>query len=131
METVIKRIIAIMERDNIKAAELARRTGIDRSSISHYLRGDYRPKIENIEKIADALGVTVSYLVGFSDDPKPFDDPELNDLFDKFTRMTQPGSFGPITVSEDEVKIVFQYRKAEPHIQSAVRKLLDIPEDDS
>ena len=129
METVIERIIATMDANGIKAAELSRRTGIDRSSISHWLRGDYLPKMENVEKIADALGVTVSYLVGFSDDPHPLNDPELNKVIDMFTRMTQPGSFGPVEVSADEIRIIYQYRQADPHIQSAVRKLLDIPED--
>ena len=85
--------------------------------------------MENVEKIADALGVTVSYLVGFSDDPHPLNDPELNKVIDMFTRMTQPGSFGPVEVSADEIRIIYQYRQADPHIQSAVRKLLDIPED--
>lgn len=129
METVIERIIATMDANGIKAAELSRRTGIDRSSIYHWLRGDYMPKMENVEKIADALGVTVSYLVGFSDDPHPLNDPELNKVIDMFTRMTQPGSFGPVEVSADEIRIIYQYRQADPRIQSAVRKLLDIPED--
>lgn len=129
METVIERIIATMDANGIKAAELSRRTGIDRSSIYHWLRGDYSPKMENVEKIADALGVTVSYLVGFSDDPHPLNDPELNKVIDMFTRMTQPGSFGPVEVSADEIRIIYQYRQADPRIQSAVRKLLDIPEE--
>lgn len=129
MEHVIKRIKAVMDEKNIKAAELSRRTGIDRSSISHYLSGDYKPKIDKIEKIAEALDVTVSYLVGFSNDPHPTDDPELNKIIDMFTRMTQPDSFGPVTVTPEEFRLLFAYRDADPAIQAAVRKLLDVEAD--
>ena len=126
MNDIIERINSVMKEKGIKPAELARRTGIDRSSISHYLSGDYSPKIDKIEKIADAIGVTVSYLVGFSDDPSPTGDPDLDKIADMFTRMTQPGSFGPVTVSDDEMTVVMAYRHADPAIQAAVRKLLDI-----
>ena len=126
MKKIIERIREVMEKKGITAAEISRRSGIDRSSLSHYLSGDYKPKTENLKKIADALGVTLSYLVGLSDDPAPTDDKELNDFLDAFTRMTQPGSFGDVSISQEELQLVLAYRDADPAIQSAVRKILDM-----
>lgn len=42
----------------ITQAELARRLGITPQAISQYERGEKKPKIETIKKIADALGVS-------------------------------------------------------------------------
>lgn len=131
MEKVIERISHVMKEKNISAAEISRRTGIDRSSLSHYLKGDYYPKTEKVEKIADALNVPASYLFGFTDEMEFSGDPELNELMDQLIRMTQPGSFGPVTVSIDDVKLIAAYHEADPLIQSAVLKLLDIPEAES
>lgn len=41
----------------ITQAELARRLGVTPQAISQYERGEKKPKIETIKKIADALGV--------------------------------------------------------------------------
>ena len=49
----------------ITQAELARRLGVTPQAISQYERGEKKPKIETIKKIADALGVSwfrLSYL---------------------------------------------------------------------
>ena len=43
----------------ITQAELAHRLGVTPQAISQYERGIKKPKIETIEKIADALGAPV------------------------------------------------------------------------
>ena len=40
---------------NLKQNDLAKMTGINKSSISEYLSGNYQPKYKNILKIAQAL----------------------------------------------------------------------------
>ena len=54
---------AITDRD-IKPAELARRTGINKSSITAWLKGDYEAKQDNIFKLSKALGVSEAWLMG-------------------------------------------------------------------
>lgn len=54
---------AISDRE-IKPAELARRTGINKSSITAWLKGDYEAKQDSIFKMAKALGVSEAWLVG-------------------------------------------------------------------
>lgn len=122
------RIKNALRRKGISVSELARRVGTDRSNIYHYLRGDYDPKIEKVKQIAEVLDVSVAYLTGMTDDPAPTGDPGLDSFLDNFIRSTQPGSFGPITVTEDDLQILAAFHEADPLIQSAVRRLLDLEE---
>lgn len=120
------RLAAAIKASGIKKGELAKKAGIHHGEISHYLRGDYVPKAQRMEALAAALGVSVSYLAGFSDDPNFTEDPGLNSFLDTFTRMTQPGSFGPVRVSPDELRIIQAFRDSDPVLQAAVLRLLDL-----
>lgn len=110
----------------LKQTDISSRTGIAPGTISNYALGKYAPRPDKLEAIASALGVSVSYLAGYTDDPNPTGDPGLDSFLDTFTRMTQPGSFGSVSVSADELKMILAFREADPAIQSAVRKLLDL-----
>lgn len=48
----------------MKQSELSKLTGIGKSSISTYLSGEYEPKRKNIYKLAEALNVNESWLIG-------------------------------------------------------------------
>ena len=48
-----------------KQVDLVRETGIDKGTISHYLKGNYEPKGSNLEKIARALDVNEAWLAGY------------------------------------------------------------------
>lgn len=71
MNIFVKRMKLEMERKNITAAELSRRTGINKSSISEYLSGKFLPKQTKTFLIATALGVTPAYLMGADSDIEP------------------------------------------------------------
>ena len=62
------RLIHVMSEKNIKAAELSRRTGISKPRLSQYINGIYVPKTDAMCLIAQALGVSESYLFGKTDD---------------------------------------------------------------
>lgn len=126
MKNFSDRLRESLKRSGMKQIDLSRRSGVDRSDISHYLRGDYLPKLDRVERIAAALGVSVSYLAGYSDDPNPTGDPGLDSFLDSFTRMTQPGSFGSVSVSADELKLILAFREADPDIQKAICLMLKI-----
>lgn len=51
----------------VTQAELARRLGVTPQAISQYERGEKKPKIETIKKIADALGVNWFHLSHLDD----------------------------------------------------------------
>lgn len=54
---VAKYIEVLLEKKNMKPAELARRTGLDRSTISRYFNGDRKIPMDEIPKFASALDV--------------------------------------------------------------------------
>ncbi|CYV12661.1 DNA-binding protein [Streptococcus suis] len=51
--------------------ELSKDTGIGISTISSYENGYAEPKRENANILAEYFGVSVAYLLGYTDDPKP------------------------------------------------------------
>lgn len=61
-----ERLAEAMARKNIKQSELARITGIDKSSISLYVSGKYSPKGDKLYKLSLALGVSPAWLSGFN-----------------------------------------------------------------
>ena len=64
MENVAKRIREAMDLRGMSQAELARAAGIDKSSLSRYLSGEYAPKQRAIGKIAQALHVSPAWMIG-------------------------------------------------------------------
>lgn len=62
---VAKRIEKLLREKDISGAELARRVGIDRSTINRYFRGTRKIGMDEIPKFAEALGVDpLELLVG-------------------------------------------------------------------
>lgn len=64
MKTIAERIKEGLALRNMKQADLVEKTGIGKSSISTYISGEYEPKQRNIYKIAQALDVNESWLMG-------------------------------------------------------------------
>lgn len=65
MKTIAERIKEGLELRDMKQADLVEKTGIGKSSISTYISGKYEPKRSNIYKIALALDVNESWLMGY------------------------------------------------------------------
>lgn len=60
-----QRLKEALSKANMKQADLARATGIDKGSIHHYLTGKYEPKADPINKMAIALNVNEMWLWGY------------------------------------------------------------------
>lgn len=78
-----------MAKRNMTAAKLARGTGVDKSTISLILAGE-RPNTPAIivAKLADALDISVDYLVGLSDEMEPRQ-LHLGDILMELTRVAK------------------------------------------
>lgn len=63
----INRLKSIMSERKITQSELSKRTGIRQSSISDWLNSRYEPKQDKIYLIAQALGVSPSWLLGYDE----------------------------------------------------------------
>lgn len=67
MEQIARRLTQAMEIREISAAELARKTGISKSSISRYMSGAYNPNSVKLAKFSEALHVNEAWLLGYDD----------------------------------------------------------------
>lgn len=64
MDSFSNRLREAMTLRNIKSAELAEKSNIPKSAISQYLSGQYEAKQKSIFKLAKALNVSESWLMG-------------------------------------------------------------------
>lgn len=69
VESFALRFKKAMKENGIKQIELSRKTGISRSTISQYLSGYAAPKTAKTQLLADALGVSPAWLMGFDVPP--------------------------------------------------------------
>ena len=65
MNVFQKRLKEAIENMGITQAELARRSGISRASITGYLKGKYKAKPCAIYSLAQALDVDAFWLLGY------------------------------------------------------------------
>ena len=59
-ETALRRL---MERSDLTTAELARRAGVSRASVSEYLHGHRQPRVGQLERLADAAGLQIEVVL--------------------------------------------------------------------
>ena len=62
-----ERLKIAMETRGKKAIDIATNCGIDKGSISHYLKDEWKPKQEKLFDIAKYLNVDVGFLLGLQD----------------------------------------------------------------
>lgn len=78
------------------AAELSRKSGIDKGSLSNYLKGKFLPKQSKIDAMARALGVSPAWLLGYDVDMSSVDISVNNEnIIAVFEKLSQ----------EDQVKV--------------------------
>ncbi len=58
------RLKAARELRELSQGELAARTGLQPSAVSHFETGGRKPSFDNLRRLADALEVTTDYLLG-------------------------------------------------------------------
>jgi transcriptional regulator with XRE-family HTH domain len=56
------------EAKGLSQADLAAKTGLQPAAVSHFETGQRSPSFENLRKLADALSVSVDYLLGRIDE---------------------------------------------------------------
>ena len=63
--TFAERLQELLRRKNITKAELSRRTGISKSSITHYVKGDWEGKQDSVYAISEAFNLNEAWLMGY------------------------------------------------------------------
>ncbi|MBO7136420.1 MAG: helix-turn-helix transcriptional regulator [Spirochaetaceae bacterium] len=71
MNIINERLDLLIKDRGYSQKEVAQKTNLTESAISHYLKGDRTPKGAVLLNIANALGTTMDYLQGKTDEVKP------------------------------------------------------------
>lgn len=100
-----ERIAIALMKTGMRQSELCRKTGIPKSAMSQYIKGTFEPKQDRIYKIAEALGVSEAWLMGFD------------------VEMKKPEFHTEFHISDHEKELIISYR-AHPEMQAAVDTLL-------
>ncbi|MCR4614534.1 MAG: helix-turn-helix domain-containing protein [Clostridiales bacterium] len=98
-------IKALRQRYGFTQEEIANQLGVSRSSYSHYEKGDVKPKIKYLVKLANIFNVTTDDLTGFNDFSnsgrfqRSFNDSDEDELVNRRIELTK-----------DEVELLIGYR---------------------
>lgn len=63
-ENFSKRLKKIREEKKLSQAELAQKADLQTAAVSHFETGQRKPSFDNLKRLADALNVSVDYLLG-------------------------------------------------------------------
>jgi len=69
VKTFSDRLKAMRETRGMSQADLAKKTRLQPTAISHFETGARSPSFDNLRRLADALNVSTDYLIGRSDEP--------------------------------------------------------------
>jgi transcriptional regulator with XRE-family HTH domain len=87
MSDISNRILFLIEKNDISYGELSKITNIPKSALQRYATGETEKiPLDRLEKIADALNVSASYLMGWEENESPEipEDQEMADLLNEF-----------------------------------------------
>lgn len=65
---LVERVNKLLREKSLTQKQLSRMSNVTEASLSRYLTGQLEPKVDVVRNIALALGVSVGYLVGETDE---------------------------------------------------------------
>ena len=124
ISTFAQRLRAGLDARQMTQAELSSRSKISKSSISHYLKGDWEGKQDAVYSIAQVLNVSEAWLMGY-DVPM---DAEHATPSQPAQKATIPPGFEPMP-EMDMVPLVGRIACGTPILaQQNIEKIVDVPE---
>lgn len=91
-----ERIIELLSINDETQADMARKSGLSRNSISRYVRGIQVPNQEAIDKIAKAYHVSPAWLMGYSVNMYQNTNKELSEKFEVLSEQDKQFVLGII-----------------------------------
>lgn len=70
----------LLKDNHLTPYKVGKETGISTATLSSWKNGDYEPKPEKIQKIADYFGVPLSYFYEEDEQPSYYIDPEVAEI---------------------------------------------------
>lgn len=82
MKTISERLIQLREDNNLTKIEMSKKLGINKSAITRYELGEYKPTLDVMIKIHDVFGISLDWLAGFDVDEVRKYDPIIRECID-------------------------------------------------
>jgi transcriptional regulator with XRE-family HTH domain len=82
------RLRTAREMRGLSQSQLAEKTGLQPSAVSHFEQSRRAPSFDNLRRLANALNVTTDYLLGRTDDPAMCG-PTADKLFRNAEKMSE------------------------------------------
>lgn len=98
--TFARRLREGLDVRGMTQAELAKRSGISKSSISRYIKGDWEGKQSAVYELAKALGVTEAWLMGYDVPMESDTAPAIPPGFEPLPKMVKRPLVGSIACGE-------------------------------
>ena len=98
--TFARRLREGLDVRGMTQAELAKRSGISKSSISRYIKGDWEGKQSAVYELAKALGVTEAWLMGYDVPMESDTAPAVPPGFEPLPKMVKKPLVGSIACGE-------------------------------
>lgn len=98
--TFARRLREGLDVRGMTQAELAKRSGISKSSISRYIKGDWEGKQSAVYELAKALGVTEAWLMGYDVPMESDTAPAVPPGFEPLPKMVKRPLVGSIACGE-------------------------------
>ena len=115
--TVSQRLRIAVEKSGKTQAEIVRETGINKASLSRYLKGSYAPKSTALYKLALALDVSDMWLEGYD---VPMERSQKQKEIDFKNNL-----YKKIAQAMDLLKTISQYYNLPEEKQKIIRDLVD------
>ena len=113
MEESAKRLKLLLDETGMKQQELADKSGLHKSKISKYLKGEYCPKADAAQSIAEVFNVNPVWLMGLN----------------VSREIPKNETDNPKQILRG-LKFVEKFDNASPHVQEAIRSLLELSQSD-
>lgn len=98
MNTLGERLKMLIKKKGVEQQEIAARLGINPVTFSGYVINKREPSFDKLKLFADYFGVSIDFLLGYSD----ISDPYLRHLSDELnTFVREPGNTGYIELAKD------------------------------
>lgn len=91
----------LLEKFDVKAADVSKATGLPSSLFSEWKRGKSKPKADKLQKIADYFGVTLNYLLIGSEKEESNVNQTNTHMYEIFEQLLQKYGITPYKISKD------------------------------
>lgn len=119
----------LLQEKGITAYKVAKETGVSTATLTSWKQGKYTPKPEKLQKIADYLGVQLSYLTGdskFKTHEEELDAIAASQSKDNYYENEDTRELAEFLYKNPEYKVLFDASKnVKPEDIEFVRKMIE------